>query len=363
MLTRECVAKDDQKGVGGWEENAAFTYLADAYTPIRPYLRAHTFYRPLHARTHPASDRVTDSQPGHMETIRTVETMQRRADDARRARQRLALVPTMGALHEGHLALVREAQRRADHVTVSIFVNPTQFAPSEDLARYPRDLEGDRETLAALGADVVFAPSETEMYPQGEEENRTWVSVDELAMHLCGRHRPGHFRGVMTVVAKLFHVCKPHVAIFGQKDAQQLVMLRRMARDLLFGVEVASVPIQREPDGLARSSRNAYLSAAHRQQAGVLSQAVEAAKAQVEAGEQPARTVVETMKRIIGTALDARLQYAEVVELTTLSPVEMIAPGQEVLVAVAVFFGDTRLIDNAVARAPVAEAATARRHD
>ena len=289
-----------------------------------------------------------------MQVIRTVRAMQRRADEVRQAGRRLALVTTMGALHEGHLALVREAQRHADHVTVSIFVNPTQFALGEDLERYPRDLEGDRETLAALGVDVVFAPTEAEMYPEGEEENRTWVSVDELDAHLCGRHRPGHFRGVMTVVAKLFHVCKPHAAIFGQKDAQQLVMLRRMARDLLFGVEIVSVPIQREPDGLARSSRNAYLSAAHRRQAPVLSKAVRTAKQRIEAGEQEAGAVVETMQQVIGTASEARLQYAEVVGLGVLSPVEVIAPGQRVLAAVAVFFGETRLIDNALARAPAA---------
>lgn len=282
--------------------------------------------------------------------------MQTLADEARSANARLALVPTMGALHEGHLALVREATERADHVTVSIFVNPTQFAPGEDLQEYPRDFRGDQAKLQALGVDVVFAPPEEEMYPGrgGREGTLTWVSVDELDRFLCGRTREGHFRGVTTVVAKLFHACKPHAAIFGQKDAQQLTILRRMARELLFDIEIVGVPIQREADGLAYSSRNAYLSAEERAQATVLSEAVQAARRQVEAGEQRPQAVVEAMQRAIRQAPAARVQYAEVVDADRLRPVETIAPGQEVLAAVAVFFGETRLIDNACARAPEA---------
>lgn len=289
-----------------------------------------------------------------MELIQTVRAMQALADEMRVKGERLALVPTMGALHEGHLALVREARARAEHVTVSIFVNPTQFAPGEDLERYPRDLEGDRKKLEALGVDAVFAPRQEEMYPgaEGRDSNLTWVLVEELDRFLCGRTREGHFRGVTTVVAKLFHACKPHAAIFGQKDVQQLAILRRMARDLLFDVEIVGVPIQREADGLAYSSRNAYLGAEERAQATVLSEAVRGAKRQVEAGEQRAKAVVETMQRAIQQAPAAHVQYAEVVDAGTLRPVEVISPGQEVLAAVAVFFGETRLIDNALARAP-----------
>lgn len=293
--------------------------------------------------------------------LRTAEAMRDEAEAARREGHRLALVPTMGAFHEGHLALVRRAKEEADHVTVSIFVNPTQFGPGEDLEAYPRDLEGDLEQLRALGGvDAVFAPPVEEMYPLGKPQ--AWVEVEGLTDTLCGRYREGHFRGVTTIVAKLFHLCRPHVGVFGQKDAQQLVVLRRMARELHFGeeagVEVAGVPIQREADGLACSSRNQYLSDKERRQAPVLSEAVAEARQMIAeaAEEQPAAVVVRRMRNILDTAPDAEPQYAEVVDARRLQPVERIRPGRELLAAVAVFFGETRLIDNAFVTAGSAAA-------
>ncbi len=285
--------------------------------------------------------------------IRTVEDMQARAEAVRQAGRRLALVPTMGALHEGHAALVRAARRQADHVTVSIFVNPTQFEPGTDLERYPRDLEGDREKLGALGVDVIFAPEVEAIYPGGgPAANRTWVGVEKLDEHLCGRRREGHFRGVTTVVARLFNLCRPHVAVFGEKDAQQLVIIRRMAADLHFGTDIVGVPTQREADGLACSSRNAYLNEEERAQAVVLSRAVQTVERCVRTGEQRSKALVEAMLKKLDEAPLARVEYAEVVDAAALQPVDRIAPGQEVLAAGAVYFGDTRLIDSTFVKAP-----------
>ena len=291
-----------------------------------------------------------------MKQIHTVEAMQAEAEAQRRAGRRLALVPTMGALHAGHLALVDAAKREADHVTVSVFVNPTQFGAGEDFEQYPRTLEADVQALEQEGGvDAVFAPTVRALYPEGPEQLRTWVEVQELGRHLCGRHRPGHFRGVTTVVSKLFLACRPHVAVFGRKDAQQFIILRRMVRDLNMGIDLVGVPTVREADGLALSSRNRYLSEDERRQAVVLFEAVQEAGRRVQKGEQRVARLVETMLRTLAQAPDARVQYAEVVETKTLQPVERIAPGQEVLAAVAVFFGETRLIDNCFARAPAAD--------
>jgi pantoate--beta-alanine ligase len=291
-----------------------------------------------------------------MERIRTVDAMRAHADAARADGQSLALVPTLGALHDGHLALVRTALEAADHVTVSVFVNPTQFGPGEDYDAYPRDLEGDREKLEALGVDALFAPSVEEMYPYVDDAALpgplAWVSVDRLDEHLCGAHREGHFRGVTTVVTKLFNACKPDIGVFGTKDAQQYVILQRMVEDLLFDIEIVGVPTVREPDGLARSSRNDYLDPNERKQATVLYEAVTAAEEAIERGEQEAQSVVRAMENALAAAPDADVQYAEVVDAHTLQPVEHLAPGQEILAAVAVFFGDTRLIDNTFVHVP-----------
>ena len=279
--------------------------------------------------------------------------MRARAEALRREGRTLALAPTMGGLHEGHLALVRAARSHGDHVTVSIFVNPTQFGPEEDYADYPRDLAGECAALTAQGGvDVVFAPSAEELYPGGAKAQRVWVDSPELSAHLCGRHRPGHFRGVLTVVTKLFQCCLPHAALFGLKDAQQYFILRKLSRDLLLGVRIVGVETVREPDGLALSSRNAYLSQEERAQAVVLSRAVREARRAIEAGERRPTAVVEAMARMISEAPAAKLQYAEVVGAQSLQPMERIAPGQEVLAAVAAFLGAARLIDNAIVRAP-----------
>ncbi len=289
-----------------------------------------------------------------MKTIRTAEAMRAYAEEVGQAGARLALVPTMGALHEGHSALVRRALREADRVVVSVFVNPTQFGPGEDFGAYPRDLDGDAAKLERLGAHALFAPDEAEMYPGGRSENRTWVEVESLDAHLCGRHRPGHFRGVATVVAKLFNLCRPHVAVFGKKDAQQFVILQRMARDLHFGTEVIGVETQRGAGGLALSSRNAYLSGEERRQAVALSEAVQEAAQRIAEGERRSEALVAAMLRKIAQAPLAEVQYAEVVDAETLQPVAHLQPGREVLAAVAVYFSATRLIDNAFATVPVA---------
>lgn len=258
----------------------------------------------------------------------------------------------MGALHEGHVTLVREALRHGDDVTVSIFVNPTQFGPSEDFDEYPRTLQEDVRRLEAIDAELtVFAPSVAEVYPDGPAANATWVEVEGLDEHLCGRFRAGHFRGVATVVTKLLLACRPHAAVFGLKDAQQFVILRRMMRDLPFGVDIVGVPTVREPDGLAFSSRNRFLSPAQREQAVVLSQAVRAAARLVEGGEQRSEAIVESMRFALARAPEASIQYAELVDAHSLKPTGTIEPGQNVLAAVAVFFGDTRLIDSAFVQA------------
>lgn len=279
--------------------------------------------------------------------------MQAYADACRANGRTLALVPTMGGLHAGHLALVREAGLHGDHVTVSIFVNPTQFSPEEDLAAYPRDLEEDLRTLEeAGGVDAVFAPDVETLYPGGPDNQRVWLDVGDLAAHLCGRFRPGHFRGVVTVVAKLFLSCKPHVAVFGRKDAQQYVILRHLAKAFPFDVRVIGVDTVRTPDGLALSSRNAYLDPVERAQAVVLSRAVARAREMVEEGEQCPGRVVAAMLREISVAPLATVQYAEVVSTETLQPVTHIDHGCEILAAVAVFIGAARLIDNVIVRAP-----------
>ena len=288
-----------------------------------------------------------------MQLIQTTEAMHAWADAQRQEGRRIALVPTMGALHAGHLQLVRQARAHADVVVVSIFVNPTQFGPNEDYTAYPRTLAADQAALASVGDMTVFAPSADQMYPYGPDAVRFWVKTEQLDDHLCGHFRPGHFLGVTTVVSKLFNLCKPHVAFFGLKDAQQFLILRRMVRELHFDVQLIGVPTVREPDGLAMSSRNVYLSPEERRQAVVLSEAVGVARHRIEAGEQRVSAVVEAMLKTMGRAPDARVQYAEVVDTETLQPLERLAPGQEVLAAVAVHFGRTRLIDNTFTTVPV----------
>jgi pantoate--beta-alanine ligase len=258
---------------------------------------------------------------------------------AARARgERIAFVPTMGALHAGHVALLAEARKRGDKLALSIFVNPTQFGPSEDLARYPRDLPGDLAKAAGAGTDVAFVPEVAEIYPAGFQ---TTIEVRELARGLDGVSRPGHFAGVATVVAKLFNIVQPDLAVFGEKDFQQLAIVRRLVADLAMGIEIVGLPTVREPDGLAMSSRNAYLSPAERMRALSLSRALFAARDRAAAGERDAKTLVDGAR----AALDVdRFDYLELCDAATLAPVARVE-GPSVLL-VAAFIGRTRLIDN-----------------
>jgi pantoate--beta-alanine ligase len=282
-----------------------------------------------------------------LQLIRDPADWQRRCTAARDGGTRLALVPTMGYLHDGHLSLMREARRRADSggrpglSLATIFVNPAQFGPTEDLARYPRDLEGDLAKCASAGVDLVLAPEDPKaMYPPGFQ---TWVEVGEVSKGLCGERRPGHFRGVATVVAKLLGLSRPHVAFFGDKDWQQLQVLRRMVLDLDMGVEVVGMPIVREADGLALSSRNAYLSAEERPRAVALSRSLGEACRRASAGDRDPRALAAGIARAIEAA-GMRVDYVELVHPETLRPVERAEPGTRALVAA--FLGRTRLIDN-----------------
>jgi pantoate--beta-alanine ligase len=263
---------------------------------------------------------------------------------ARASGARISLVPTMGALHEGHLSLVDRARERSDLVVLSVFVNPLQFAPGEDLERYPRDLARDLALAASRGVDLVFAPATDEMYPGGEPVVSV-VASGTLAERLDGASRPDHFRGVLTVVARLFGIVRPDVAVFGQKDFQQAALVRRMVADLEMDVEVIVAPTVREPDGLAMSSRNVYLSPAERARALSLPGGLHRAAALHAAGERDAGALVAALRHALGT-VGVQEEYAEVVDPATLVPVRVAAPGSVVLVAAAV--GGTRLIDNAI---------------
>ncbi len=274
--------------------------------------------------------------------------MRAAAGAVRRAGKRLGLVPTMGALHEGHLSLVRASRASTDVVAASIFVNPAQFGPNEDLAKYPRSFERDRELLQREGVELLFAPPVEEMYPAG---GVTWVTVEGLSDKLDGRSRPGHFRGVTTVVAKLFHIVEPDTAFFGQKDAAQVAIIRRMVRDLNLPVEIVVCPIVREPDGLAMSSRNAYLSPEQRKQALVLHRSLLRVQQLADAGEGDAAKLVGAGRAEFGEESSVRLDYFELVDPDTLAPVEDISAGA--LAAVAAFVGSTRLIDNIVLKKSV----------
>jgi len=285
-----------------------------------------------------------------MRLIETVRELQSLADAERAAGRRIALVPTMGALHAGHVSLVGIARSRADRVWLSLFVNPTQFDDASDLARYPRSFASDLARCREAGVDAVFAPAQGELYPPGSQ---TWVEVAELTRGLCGVSRPGHFRGVATVVSKLLLAAKPHVAVFGEKDFQQLAVIRRLARDLCFDVEIVGAPIVREADGLALSSRNANLDPEARRQAPCLARALEAAERAVAAGERRRAHLLHLVASEIGKASRAELDYAELRDPETLeaSPDPLAGP---VLLALAVRFrgpeagSGVRLIDNRV---------------
>lgn len=276
-----------------------------------------------------------------MRVLTTIDEMHAACREVRRAGRRLGLVPTMGALHAGHLSLVRAARAQCEVVAVSIFVNPLQFGPKEDFGRYPRDLEKDRALLNQERVDIVFAPSVEEMY---ERDRTTCVTVEGLSERLCGRSRPGHFRGVTTVVAKLFHIVEPDVAFFGQKDAAQAAIIRKMVRDLNFDTEIVVAPTVREPDGLAMSSRNSYLTPDQRKQAAVLYRALMRVQTLADRGERRAAELIRAGEGVIREEPAAKLDYFEIVNPDTLEPVADVSVGA--LVAVAALVGSTRLIDN-----------------
>jgi pantoate--beta-alanine ligase len=277
------------------------------------------------------------------EIFREPRAMRAKAEDLRRDGRRIAVVPTLGALHDGHVALLRAARGRADVVILTIFVNPTQFGPGEDLAKYPRDEAGDLAKARAAGVDLAFCPEAPAMYRPGSQ---TFVEVRELQQPLCGASRPGHFAGVATVVAKLFHITQPHLAVFGEKDYQQLAIIRRMVRDLDFAIEIASVPIMREADGLAMSSRNAYLSSDQRRSALSLSAGLAAAEAAFARGERSAGALVAAAKAPITAAAGTRIDYVELRDAEELTPIARVE--RPAVLALAVFVGTTRLIDNRV---------------
>lgn len=278
-----------------------------------------------------------------MQIIETVYAMRDWSERERREGRRIALVPTMGFLHEGHLSLVRAAKKRADRVAVSIFINPTQFGPGEDFSAYPRDFQRDCQLLETEEIDIVFHPALAEMYPDGAE---TFVEVEKLSLPLCGAMRPGHFRGVATAVAKLFNVIRPHVAIFGEKDYQQLQVIRKMVRDLSMEVEILGHPIVREADGLAMSSRNAYLTPDQRRAAVSLSRSLCKAERLVRRGETSAQSLLSLVRAELAKEPLADVEYVKLCDSETLIDIETIH--RTALLALAVRFGKARLIDNRV---------------
>jgi len=274
----------------------------------------------------------------------TIAQLRQRIKEARQAGKTIGFVPTMGYLHDGHASLVKVAREQADFVVMSIFVNPLQFGPNEDLSRYPRDLEHDRKVAKAAGVDLLFTPSVEEMYPSRVLTN---VSVSQVSEPLCGKSRPGHFDGVATVVMKLFQIVQPDLAFFGQKDAQQVAVVEQMVRDLSVPVEIVRCPIIREVDGLAMSSRNVYLGEDERKQANILYQTLQHARALIES-RQPVNQVIGEMKKMISTQPLADIDYAEILRYPDMAAVNTWTTGEQVLVALAVRFGRTRLIDNII---------------
>ncbi|MCP4710115.1 MAG: pantoate--beta-alanine ligase [Planctomycetes bacterium] len=269
---------------------------------------------------------------------------------ARTAGKTIGCVPTMGGLHQGHLSLIRRCRDECDFAVATLFVNPTQFAPNEDLDNYPRPFETDAKLCRDIGLDLIFAPDDRQMYP---DKNLTWVNIDKISAGLCGASRPDHFRGVCTVVAKLFNIVTPDIAYFGQKDAQQLAIIRRMVTDLNFPIEIRSCPIVRDEDGLALSSRNQYLNPQQRPQAPCLYHALNCAHDLITSGTQNVADIISAMTAIVEQSSHARIDYISIVDSELLQPLKQI--DRPVLVALAVYFGSTRLIDNIVVEPPAAK--------
>lgn len=280
-----------------------------------------------------------------MQVIKTIQAMKERSSQARREGEVIVFVPTMGFFHEGHLSLMREGRKLGDLLVVSLFVNPTQFGPNEDFKNYPRDFEKDRKMAEGVGTDILFAPEAGEMYPP---DHQTVVRVEKVTRNLCGRSRPTHFQGVATVVTMLFEIVMPQVAIFGEKDYQQLVTIKQMVSDLHMNVEVVGMPTVREADGLAMSSRNTYLLPEERKAALSLYRSLQKAKELLQKGEQNAHRILQEMKRILQAEPLVRMDYIQVCDARTLEDVERIEG--DVVVALAAYLGKTRLIDNFVFR-------------
>lgn len=278
-----------------------------------------------------------------MQVVRQIKEMQKISDRLREKGKRIGFVPTMGYLHDGHVSLVRKAKELCDSIVVSIFVNPTQFGPGEDFQRYPRDEEGDKAKLERAGVDFLFMPEAGEMYPS---RYQTSVEVAEVSKGLCGDFRPGHFRGVATVVAKLFNIVKPHAAVFGEKDYQQLLVIKKMVEDLNFDIEIIPGTLIREEEGIAMSSRNAYLSPEDRKRATVLYRSLVKAKELVDSGEKRTYNIVQAVEKMIGSVEGVSLQYVEVRDAETLERVESVSG--PAVIAVAAMVGSVRLIDNIV---------------
>lgn len=281
-----------------------------------------------------------------MKVIKEPGVIQREILDLKRKGNRIGFVPTMGALHEGHLSLVRRCKEENDITVVSIFVNPIQFGPNEDYSRYPRPFEKDKELLEKEGVDYLFYPSVEDMYPEGYE---TYVILERLPNHLCGLSRPGHFKGVATVVTKLFNIVQPDRAYFGQKDYQQAKIIQKMVRDLNFPIDIIVMPIVREADGLAMSSRNSYLSQEDRINAVVLYKSLQRARELILSGEREVSKIKKEMESII-SSVASKIDYIEIVDPETLESLEMIPSRGEVVVAVAAFIGSARLIDNEIVK-------------
>ena len=280
-----------------------------------------------------------------MKLVDNIQRMSMLSKILKKEGKSIGFVPTMGYLHDGHMSLARAARQHTDVVVISIFVNPAQFGPGEDLTKYPKDLKRDEEMAGLAGADVLFCPSVSEMYPEGYA---TYVNVERLTETLCGRSRPAHFRGVATVVAKLFGIVRPDIAYFGQKDAQQAAVIKKMAEDLNMDVEIKVLPITREKDGLAMSSRNVYLSSEERKDAVCLKEALDKAERAIRSGERDPGMIINVMKELVTSKPSARIDYIEIVDSKNLRPIAPLSG--DVLIAMAVFIGNTRLIDNVIVK-------------
>ncbi|MDI6765711.1 MAG: pantoate--beta-alanine ligase [Bacteroidota bacterium] len=280
-----------------------------------------------------------------MKIISSIKEMQRISDELRLQSKKIAVVPTMGYLHEGHLSLMKIAKINSDVLVTTIFVNPTQFGPNEDFNTYPRDIESDKELAGSIGTDILFIPTREEMYPS---DFLTYIEIEKITNVLEGKSRPTHFRGVTTVVAKLFNITKPNIAVFGQKDAQQAIVIQQMVKNLNFDIEILIAPIVRESDGLAMSSRNTYLSEAERKESVALYQSLQLAKKLIEDGEWNCSLIISEMKKLISTKPSAKIDYISIADAETLEELPVLQDGKRMLISLAVRFGTTRLIDNII---------------